>query len=310
MQKELINLGRIKDLTGEVFGKLKVLEITPERRNRQVVWKCQCECGNITYVVGQALRSGHTKSCGCLNYEKKDTDSLINQRFGKLTVLARAEKNLNHKIYWHCVCDCGNTLDVLSTDLRNNNINACENCRDYNYSYKNLLGNRYGLLSVIEKSENRSLGRVMWKCKCDCGTICEIKSNSLINGTTASCGCLSHHSIGEALITNYLNDNGYLFKRQQTFDNCRSPKNSRLIYDFSILNSENNIVALIEFDGEQHFKPIEFFGGIDGFQYLQECDIIKNNYAINNHIPLLRISYKDKNNLITILDNFLKDIKI
>lgn len=90
----------------------------------------------------------------------------------------------------------------------------------------------------------------MWKCKCDCGTICEIKSNSLINGTTASCGCLSHHSIGEALITNYLNDNGYLFKRQQTFDDCRSPKNSCLIYDFSILNSENNIVALIEFDGE------------------------------------------------------------
>ena len=79
---------------------------------------------------------------------------------------------------------------------------------------------------------------------------------------------------------------------------------------FSILNSENNIVASIEFDGEQHFKPIEFFGGVDGFQYLQECDIIKNNYAINNHIPLLRINYKDKNNLITILDNFLKDIKI
>ena len=45
-------MGKIKDLTGEVFGKLKVLEITPERRNRQVVWKCECECGNITYVVG------------------------------------------------------------------------------------------------------------------------------------------------------------------------------------------------------------------------------------------------------------------
>ena len=45
-------MGRIKDLTGQKFGKLIVLEITPERRNRQVVWKCLCECGNITYVVG------------------------------------------------------------------------------------------------------------------------------------------------------------------------------------------------------------------------------------------------------------------
>ena len=57
-------MGKIKDLTGQRFGDLVVLEITPERKNRQVVWKCQCDCGNITYVVGQALRSGHTKSCG------------------------------------------------------------------------------------------------------------------------------------------------------------------------------------------------------------------------------------------------------
>lgn len=45
-------MGKIKDLTGEVFGRLTVLGMTPERRNRQVVWKCQCECGNITDVVG------------------------------------------------------------------------------------------------------------------------------------------------------------------------------------------------------------------------------------------------------------------
>ena len=53
-------MGKIKDLTGQRFGKLTVLEITEERRNRQVVWKCQCDCGNIVYVVGGSLRNGHT----------------------------------------------------------------------------------------------------------------------------------------------------------------------------------------------------------------------------------------------------------
>ena len=70
-------MGKVKDLTGEVFGKLKVVKMTPERRNRQVVWECQCECGNITYVVGQALRAGHTKSYGCLKYEKKEKNTII-----------------------------------------------------------------------------------------------------------------------------------------------------------------------------------------------------------------------------------------
>lgn len=82
-------MGKIKDLTGQKFGKLTVLEITNERRNRQVVWKCQCECGNITYVVGQALRTGHTTTCGCGHHNSKNAKQLEGQKFSKLTVLKR-----------------------------------------------------------------------------------------------------------------------------------------------------------------------------------------------------------------------------
>ena len=62
----VINLGKVKDLTGEVFGRLKVIKMTPERRNRQVVWECQCECGGTTIVSSISLISGNTSSCGCL----------------------------------------------------------------------------------------------------------------------------------------------------------------------------------------------------------------------------------------------------
>ena len=58
-----------KDLTGQVFGRLIVLEDTRERQiagnGTNVIWLCQCECGNTTKVTGGHLTSGHTTSCGC-----------------------------------------------------------------------------------------------------------------------------------------------------------------------------------------------------------------------------------------------------
>ena len=52
MMKEVLFMGKIIDLTGQKFNKLTVIEKTDERKNRQVVWKCRCDCGNISYVVG------------------------------------------------------------------------------------------------------------------------------------------------------------------------------------------------------------------------------------------------------------------
>jgi hypothetical protein len=57
--------GRAVDLTGERFGKLKVIEKSDTRRGKQR-WKCLCDCGNFTEVASDQLRSGHTKSCNCI----------------------------------------------------------------------------------------------------------------------------------------------------------------------------------------------------------------------------------------------------
>lgn len=53
----------LKDLTGQKYGKLTALEPTELRKDRHVVWKCQCECGNITFIDSGDW--GHTYSCGC-----------------------------------------------------------------------------------------------------------------------------------------------------------------------------------------------------------------------------------------------------
>lgn len=51
---------------GDKFNKLTVLEKTNQRINRSIIYKCQCDCGNITYVKSTNLIKGYIKSCGCL----------------------------------------------------------------------------------------------------------------------------------------------------------------------------------------------------------------------------------------------------
>ena len=65
-------MGAKIDLTGKTFHRLKVIEEYGRDRFGQVLWKCECSCDdkNIVYVRGRDLRSGGTKSCGCLDLER------------------------------------------------------------------------------------------------------------------------------------------------------------------------------------------------------------------------------------------------
>lgn len=49
------------------FGLLTVIGFAGKDKNNRALWKCLCDCGNETVVLGKSLRSGNTKSCGCLN---------------------------------------------------------------------------------------------------------------------------------------------------------------------------------------------------------------------------------------------------
>ncbi len=60
------------DITGQRFGRLVVIEQLPERRRKHIVWRCKCDCGNYSDVLGYSLRYGTTQSCGCLETENKE----------------------------------------------------------------------------------------------------------------------------------------------------------------------------------------------------------------------------------------------
>lgn len=111
-----------------------------------------------------------------------------------------------------------------------------------------------------------------------------VAPNNLMRGHGCpKCGC--RFSKGEESVKNWLDLYEIDSVRQKTFDDCRDKY--PLPFDFYL----PNLNKAIEFDGIQHFKPVEAFGGEEGFKITVLHDQIKNQYCEDNDIPLLRIPY-------------------
>ena len=109
-------------------------------------------------------------------------------------------------------------------------------------------------------------------------------------------------SRGEREIFNWLNNHSIIFESQKTFDGCKNKK--LLPFDFYLPQYN----TCIEYDGEQHYYPINFFGGEEKLKKNIQRDEIKTNYCLVNNIRLLRIKYNE--NIAEILEKFFGEMKI
>lgn len=106
---------------------------------------------------------------------------------------------------------------------------------------------------------------------------------------------------GEYKISEFLIKNNIKFEIHKTYSDLFGIKGGKLSYDFYLPNYN----LLIEFQGEQHKHPVEYFGGKEQFEIQQEHDRRKRNYARNNNIELLEIWYYDFLNIENILSDRL-----
>lgn len=134
-------MGKMKDITGQVFGKLTVISCAGKIDNRRYFWNCKCECGKEIQVLGTSLRNGNTKSCGCGKYDglkkynqiQSDINKIENgARFGKLTVVEdigfRKQVEGHNRRWYKCLCDCGNEKEVMGNMLKSGQISSCGKC--------------------------------------------------------------------------------------------------------------------------------------------------------------------------------------
>ncbi|ARK33948.1 AP2/ERF family transcription factor [Lactiplantibacillus plantarum] len=130
---------------------------------------------------------------------------LTGQKFGRLTVIRKAHRKIDHKVVWVCQCVCGNKIETPTGSLRSGYTKSC-GCLRREISSKlrrvNLLGKRFGRLLVIEEEPSKAGDHIVfWKCQCDCGNIVLHSTNTLTSGNTKSCGCFKND------ILKKLNDN-------------------------------------------------------------------------------------------------------
>ena len=125
-------LGRGKDLRGKKSGMLTPLYPLKERKNKNIVWHCLCDCSNECDVNARHLDGKHTCSCGCLQKKhaiqhcKKRKINLLGQTFGQLTVIAETEqRKYGGQIVWECKCNCGNICYVSSSNLITGGTKSC-----------------------------------------------------------------------------------------------------------------------------------------------------------------------------------------
>ena len=106
------------DLTGQRFGRLTVLERSGSI-GRMAAWKCRCDCGKECVVGSNALRTGHTKSCGCLGREIQDAN--LSQRIVKHGM----SRHRLHNIWCQMRGRCRNENDASYRRYGGRGIRVC-----------------------------------------------------------------------------------------------------------------------------------------------------------------------------------------
>lgn len=229
-------------------------------------------------------------------YKKKAvTKDYTNQIFGRLIALEPTNKRHGSNVVWKCKCSCGNPnfIYVDTSNLVSKTGTKSCGCllkeRNSEVHKLDLVGKKFGKLTVIEETSERLSTEIIWLCQCECGNITKVRTSHLTSGDTSSCGCLK--SKGEAKIINYLQLLNIQFEKEKIFQNCKFKNGASPRFDFYL--PEYNLC--IEYDGIQHFQSSSGWNTEEKFLQTQQRDEFKNNWCKENNIKLIRIPYTDYN---------------
>jgi hypothetical protein len=105
-----------KDLTGQKFGRLTVLEVSGKTKNRGLIWRCLCECGKVSEVSASSLVTKNTQSCGCLHRERITKHKI--------------SRTVEYKAYGHMMSRCYNPDDKNYHNYGGRGITVCQRWQD------------------------------------------------------------------------------------------------------------------------------------------------------------------------------------
>ena len=113
---------------GNKYGRLTVLEEAGKDKWGNILWLCQCDCGQTIITRGVDLRRNLVQSCGCFQKERTSIANKKNEmgkKYGRLTVLEQAGFDKSGSAKWKCQCSCGNIKIISGTSLRAGRTKSC-----------------------------------------------------------------------------------------------------------------------------------------------------------------------------------------
>lgn len=199
--------------------------------------------------------------------------------------------------------------------LLNNNAYGCKKCAQEAVTRKQMLPpdevvrrvtmTNPNLIVVDPNSYINYNAPLELKCK-ECDHIWSSPLASILANQITCPNCHPKLSQGEFMVSKLLNKMNVNYQTQYTFSSCKYKR--ELPFDFAVFNESGKLCGLIEYQGEQHFKPIPFFGGEVRFHEQELRDEIKKDFCQKNNIPLLTISFEQYDNLLDILNSFIQEI--
>lgn len=269
------------------------------------------ECGYEWDVAPTNMLKISQKCPRCSGKVKRTDESyrqdLLKWFNGDLEIIDEYISGERESQYLHRHVSCGYEWEVSPKSVWNaigNDKTICPRCNggrhksheEYVEDLREIHGDSIFVIDMYKSNNKESL---LHKCK-DCSNEWMARpANVLLGKSCPKC----NQSHGEKRVEKYLLSIDVKYETQYKIGECKYKR--ELPFDFAILDVLGKLTVLIEYDGEQHYKPKERFGGQEYLEKIQLRDKIKTDYCKDNNIKLIRIPYWDFDNIESILEREL-----
>lgn len=302
----------------DFFNKERIkCDYIPDTMSEKI--NCECLVCGYKWSRNTAYLLHDLKGCPICNdlYEKshihssnprKTHEEFINEVNIKNPNVEILSKYINAKTKVLRKCKiCGHICYMLPADIMNGVCAGCASIKmhdkfaktqeEFSLGFNEKYGSDYLIIGTYKNIDSYiSIKHLL------CNNIFEFKPANMYNHAIHICPyCYPKNSNGERAIENFFYNNEIPFDLHKTFKDLRGVNNGLLSYDFYL----ENYNLLIEFQGIQHYKPVDKFGGEKQFKIQLEHDKRKREYACNHNIELLKIPYFDIDNIDSILSKKL-----
>lgn len=288
------------------------IEVLGTYVNSQTKIKCRCKIDGYEWETKpNALLNEHgCPKCG----EKQKIQKLTKTHEEFIQELEQINTDIevlgtyvNGQTKIKCKCEiCTHEWEATPNDLLQRS--GCPKCAGtMKLTHEEFINRMKKINSDIEILGTYVNSSTKIKCKCK---ICEHEWEATPNNLLRGSGCAKCKiTKGEKRIAQYLDNLGIEYIYNMGYFNDLVSVNGGLMRPDFIIPS---LKIWIEYDGIQHFEPVNFIGAMseeqvqERFEYTQQNDQIKNQYAKDNNWTLIRIPYWDIDNIEQILDSYLK----